>query len=177
MTVKTKAQGISSPILSYRKSSKSIVKASSSHQLHSRQATTAVDFDEHDLIDPTKKLESPSSPASICTTSSHKNSEDLLFNSLDSVHTASSSISNLSFLHDSKTSFEDDEDSDDEGSFASLGPDEDDEEAYREAQKAMDSLALDNPLIRREGPFTPLSPRWTNRKPSSMKGTLELIAE
>ena len=169
MTMKTKAQDLRSPRLSY--GSKATTKTVSQFP-----TTAVVDFETFDLLESSKTSGSQSSPTR--SSISRKNCDDLLFNSLDSVHTSSSSISNLSFLHDSKTSFEDD-DSDDEGSFASLGSDEDDEEAYREAQKAMDSLTLESHAvsIRRDGPFTPLLPRFSHRKSSSLKGTLELIAE
>jgi hypothetical protein len=102
--------------------------------------------------------------------------EEGLFNSLDSVHTSSSS--NHSFLV-----FEDwqhsDSDSDDcGGSFASLGSnDEDYEDAYREQQNAMAKLTLESTKPRRDSSTLTLqTPRWMGRQ-LSVRGTLDLIAE
>jgi hypothetical protein len=99
-----------------------------------------------------------------------------LFDSLDSVHTSSSNHSCLLF-EDWQDSDSDYDDCD--GSFASLGSnDEDYEDAYREQRNAMAKLTLESTRPRGDSSTLTLQPpsRWMGRQ-LSVQGGLDLIAE
>jgi hypothetical protein len=109
----------------------------------------------------------------ITSSSTHCSSEDLLFDSLDSVHSTTSTLNILGIDWQD----DDDSESDFESSFASLGcDDDDDEEAYREQRNMLAKQTIENAKPRRQLLTKAQSTRRMIREPS-FRGTLGLIAE
>jgi hypothetical protein len=107
------------------------------------------------------------------SSSSHSSSEDLLFDSLHSVHSTTSTLN----WQDDDDDDDDSELSDFESSFSSMGcDDDDDEEAYREQRNMLAKQTIENAKPRRELLTKAQSMRRLNREPSFL-GTLDLIAE
>jgi hypothetical protein len=139
--------------------------------------TTAHSGAPHKTLDvrPSNVAVPPRQQVSSSSQASSHSCDDRGFDSLDSVHTSCSN--NYSTLNSVRTSEEWQEtDFDSEGSFASLGLDEDDEEAYEEQRNEMERVILEEMKLRRD--LLPKLPnlRSISRQPSC-RGTLDFIAE